>query len=125
MVKERLIEMRKARGFTTQEIAEKMCKSASSYHRREKGQTKIHFDEWQKLAKILDVPLEAIYEPEDSQSIMFNDSSTATGNYFGTNNIYSIPESLLETQSKYIKKLEKEIAELLKENADLKMLLKT
>ena len=124
MVKEKLIEMRKAKGFSVQEVAEKMCKSVSSYHRREKGQTKVHFDEWQKLAKIFNVPFEDIYEPEESQSIIFNDSSTASGNYFGTNNIYSIPESLLEAQHKYIQKLEKEIAELVKENTELKMLIK-
>jgi len=69
MVKEKLIEMRKAKGFSIEEIAEKMCKSASSYYRREKGQTKIHLDEWKKLTKILNVPLEDIYEPEDSNPL--------------------------------------------------------
>ena len=60
----------------------------------------------------------------NAKVVIFNDSSTASGNYFGTNNIYSIPESLLEAQHKYIQKLEKEIAELVKENTELKMLIK-
>ncbi|GHT15181.1 hypothetical protein FACS189426_22520 [Bacteroidia bacterium] len=32
--------------------------------------------------------------------------------YQGTNNIYSVPEYLLETQRKFIERLEKEILEL-------------
>lgn len=38
---------------------------------------------------------------------VFKDSST--GNYLGTNHIYSIPEYLLESQRKYIARLEEEI----------------
>jgi len=124
MTKRKLIEARKAKGFSTKEIAEQMFLTVSSYNRREKGKTKIHIDEWQKLAKILSVSLEDIYEPEDSQSVSFNDNSTATGNYFYTNNIYSIPDYILESQHKLIQLLEKKIAELEKENSELKMLIK-
>ncbi|WP_143756553.1 hypothetical protein [Chryseobacterium sp. RU37D] len=58
-------------------------------------------------------PLEEIFENEDNNIFIFQDNST--GNYSGTNNIYSIPqyiEELLETQKKYIERLEKEIKEL-------------
>ena len=125
MTKRKLIEARKAKGFSTKEIAEQMFLTVSSYNRREKGKTKIHIDEWQKLAKILSVSLEDIYESEDSQSVSFNDNSTATGNYFYTNNIYSIPDYILESQHKLIQLLEKKISELEKENSELKMLKKT
>jgi len=58
----------------------------------------------------LDVPVNEIYEPDDNQVFICNDN--ATGNYQGTNNIYSVPEYLLETQRKYIEMLEKENREL-------------
>ena len=110
MEKNKLLETRKSRGFTQSQIAEKLCMDISSYHRREKGEVKIHITEWEKLSKILDVPLSEIYESEESQYFVCKDN--ASGNYQGTNTIHTIPASLLETQEKYIKTLEAEIVEL-------------
>jgi transcriptional regulator with XRE-family HTH domain len=111
--KEKLIEMRNLRGFTQKDIAEKLNMEVSGYSRRETGDTKIRINEWMKLAKILNVPLEDIYEEDEKQSLNFNDN--ATGNY-GANNInhlyITVPEAFMETQMKYIQKLEEEIAEL-------------
>ena len=112
---EKLIEMRKARGFTQKDMADKLCMEVSGYSRRESGETKISIGQWETLAKTLSVPLEKIYEVDENQSFTFND--VATGNYCAsTNNIsITVDESLLpllETQQKYIRKLEEEIAEL-------------
>ena len=82
----------------------------SNYSRREKGQVKISLSEWEKLANILQEPIEYIYESEDTQVFICRDSSTV--HYQGTNHIYSIPEYFLETQRKYITILEEEIREL-------------
>lgn len=60
----------------------------------------------EKLSQILQVPIEDIYESEESNFFVFKDSSI--GNYLGTNHIYSIPEYFLENQRKYIQKLEEE-----------------
>ena len=68
--------------------------------------------EWEKLAIILDVPVEEIYEPEENQVFICKDNSTVHYLNQGTNNIYSVPEHLLETQRKYIEILENEILEL-------------
>ena len=62
------------------------------------------------INKILETPVEEIYESEESNFFVFRDNST--GNYLGNNHIYSIPEYFLETQKKYIEKLEKEIHDL-------------
>ena len=112
MEKNRLLEARKSKGFSQLQVAEKLCMDSSSYSRREKGQIKIHITEWEKLAKILEVPLHDIFEPDENQFFICNDN--ASGNYQGTNHIYSVPEFLLESQQKYIKKLEEEIAALTK-----------
>ena len=82
----------------------------SNYTRREKGQAKIYPNEWEKLATILDVPVDEIYEPDDNQIFICKDRSTV--HYQGTNHIYAVPEHLLETQRKYIEVLEKENREL-------------
>ncbi|MDR1544022.1 MAG: helix-turn-helix domain-containing protein [Prevotellaceae bacterium] len=110
MEKLKLIETRKNKGYSQMYMAEKLCVDESNYCRRERGQSKISFAEWTKLANILGVSIEDIFEAEESQFFICKDS--ASGNYQGTNNIYSVPESLLETQQKYIQKLEEEIRSL-------------
>lgn len=110
MEKSKLIQARTQRGFTQQQVADRLCMDVSSYNRREKGQVKITPHEWEKLSEFLQVPVEDIYESEDSSIFVFRDNST--GNYLGTNHFYSIPEHLLESQRKYIEKLEEEIKKL-------------
>jgi len=83
-----------AQGITQREIADKLCMDASCYNRREKGQARIAPHEWEKLADILDIPVDEIYEPDDNQFFICKDN--ASGNYQGTNHIYSIPEYLAD-----------------------------
>ena len=82
--------------------------NVSNYNRREKGQIKISLIEWEKLAEIFDVPIEDIYEADDNPVFINKDNAT----FHYQNNIYTVPEYLLETQRKYIKILEEEIREL-------------
>ncbi|CAM3996141.1 MULTISPECIES: helix-turn-helix transcriptional regulator [Flavobacterium] len=110
MEKTKLIESRKRKGLSQQQMAEHLCMDVSNYNRREKGQIKIHTNEWEKIASLLEVAVEEIYENEDANFFVFRDNSKGT--YLGTNHIYSIPDHLLESQRKYIAKLEEEIKEL-------------
>lgn len=112
MEKVKLIEARKSKGYSQSQMAEELCMDVSNYNRREKGQSKISHSEWEKLSEILSITVEDIYENEDTNLFVFKDSST--GNYLGTNHIYSVPEYLLESQRKYIVKLEDEINSLKK-----------
>jgi hypothetical protein len=94
-------------------MAGTLCIDVSCYNRREKGQIKISNQEWQKLAEILEVPLENIYESEESAIFIYNDN-----NSFGNGNIvtnYTIPQSVLDSQKKYIEKLEEEVRNLKEE----------
>lgn len=106
MEKIKLIEARKKKGFSQQQIAEKLCIDVSNYNRRERGQAKIHSSEWIKLANILDVQVEDIFESDEYSFIVCKDQSVGINN--GTNNVYTIPEFILENQKNYIKKLEEE-----------------
>jgi transcriptional regulator with XRE-family HTH domain len=110
MEKIKLIEARKMKGLLQNDIAEKLCMDTSCYSRREKGEIKITISQWEKLAQILEVPLKEIFEPEENQTFINKDNVQI--NYQGTQYIHPIPDSLLESQQKLIRKLEEEIAEL-------------
>ena len=113
MEKTKLIEVRKRKNITQEKIADILCMDVSNYNRREKGTSKISMHEWQKISEVLDVPIQDIYENDESTVIIFNDNSTGTGYGVGVVNNYNIPFSVWETQKKYIEKLEAEI-EMLK-----------
>lgn len=85
----------------------------SSYGRKENGKIKISNNEWRKIAKFLEKPLEEIYESDENLLVVLNDNSSDTGNVACPNVAnYNIAHSLLENQNKYIEKLEEEINKL-------------
>lgn len=112
MEKQKLIQARKQRGVTQREIAEVLCMDVSNYNRKEKGKLSMRNEEWEKIAEHLGIPVDEIYEEERQQVFICKDQ--AVGILNGTNNVYTIPEFILDSQRKYIQKLEKEIEELKK-----------
>jgi transcriptional regulator with XRE-family HTH domain len=110
MEKSKLIEARNNKGLSQKQIAERLCMDVSNYNRREKGLSKIAPSEWEKIANFLEVSVEDIYENEEATFIICKDHSVGIIN--GINNVYTVPEFLLESQRKYIAKLEEEIASL-------------
>ncbi|EJL72978.1 helix-turn-helix transcriptional regulator [Chryseobacterium populi] len=112
MIKEKLIRMRKEKKFSQQDIAEHLNISQTQYLRKEKGEVEIKDDEWERIAKLLDVEVEDIKQFDSDNSISQNFENN-TGNYIGSNNVYcNVPEYLLENQQEYINMLKKEIQEL-------------
>jgi len=108
MIKQRLILVRKNRKLSQAYIAKALCMDTSNYNRREKGEVKISYSEWKKLANILEVSLDDILE-EDTPQIFI--SSNSIGDKVGITH-YHIPLSLWEIQKKYIQKLEQENQDL-------------
>lgn len=104
MQKTKLINARKSKNFSQEYLANALCMDVSNYSRREKGQIKIAPAEWEKIATVLEIPLENIYESDESMMFVYNDQSSGnSGNHF-----YSIPQYLLNTQKKYLENLEAE-----------------
>jgi hypothetical protein len=93
-----------------------LCIEEYSYRRRENGKTKISNQEWKKLASILSVPFEAIFEPEN---ISIDNSKNITPEIC-TNHYYNIPKEMVDNQQEYINILKIEIDSLKKENLQLK-----
>ena len=110
MIKEKLIQTRKQRGYTQQQLADKLSMNKSNYNRREKGEINVSNEEWEKISDVLDVPIEDVYQANEGQVFIFKDNKDCEN--IGLKNVYSIPEFVLENQKKYIEKLEKEIEDL-------------
>ncbi len=60
MQKIKLREVRKRKGYTQQQIADIIPTDVSNYSRKESGDVRIVSEEWNKIARFLDVPLEDI-----------------------------------------------------------------
>jgi transcriptional regulator with XRE-family HTH domain len=114
---EKLKSLRKQRGYTQEYMSNILSTDVSNYCRKENGDVRIYDDEWEKLAKALEVPVNDIKEERNAaviQHMTFNDSSTQSqsGNY---NQYYNIPDYMLENHKEYIDLLKEQVESLKKE----------
>ena len=65
MRKYKLVKARKVEGFSQEYLAGLLGISASNYSRKESGAIRITSPEWKKIAELLKVPVEDIYEAEE------------------------------------------------------------
>lgn len=105
MEHDKLISVRKSRGYTQEQMASKIAMEQTTYSRKERGKSPINDDEWIKLAKILEVNVDDIKDVEPI--ITKNENCTFNDNSIGIQYI-SIPQEVLDTVLKYNKKLEEE-----------------
>ncbi|KAB1230253.1 helix-turn-helix domain-containing protein [Chryseobacterium viscerum] len=114
MQKEKLRFIRKQKGYTQQQVADFIATDVSNYSRKESGDVRIISDEWERIARFLEVPVEEIYEEEEAKVIVnndhpiFNDSSTSAGAINNLNNYDNIPGSIIENLQGYITLLKEE-----------------
>lgn len=121
---EKLRTLRKQKGYTQQQIADIIATDVSNYSRKENGDVRIFDDEWEKLAKALDVSVDDIKEErnaQNNQNTALNDSASFNDNAsINYNQFCNIPNYLLENQQEYIKLLKEQIEILKAENTKLK-----
>ncbi|WP_345207947.1 helix-turn-helix transcriptional regulator [Chryseobacterium ginsengisoli] len=123
MVQEKLKSLRKEKGISQENMAKILGTDTSNYSRKERGEVRIFDDEWEKLAKTLEVPIDEI--KVENAKISFQYDNSTFQDHAGSNINYSnIPDFFIETQKKYIDKLEKEIEGLRKENETLRLKIK-
>lgn len=125
MTMEKLRTIRKQKGYTQQQIADILATDVSNYSRKESGDVKIFDDEWEKLARALNVSVEDIKEERVSQAqtqnAILNDSSSLNDNASINYNLFcNVPNYLLENQQEYINLLKEQIKALKEENEKLK-----
>ncbi|WP_294212911.1 helix-turn-helix domain-containing protein [uncultured Chryseobacterium sp.] len=118
---EKLRNLRKQRGYTQEYMSKIIATDASNYSRKESGDVRIFDDEWEKLAKALDVPVEEIKEERKIGNVQNNDNNGSTfndhsGNFQSTNYTYcNIPDFILDNQQDYIKLLKEQVESLKQE----------
>lgn len=115
---EKLRSLRKKRGYTQEYMSNILSTDVSNYCRKENGDVKIFDDEWEKLAKALDVPVAEIKEEKPANTIQNNDNSTFSDNAASinfNNNYYNVPNQVMDNLQDYIKILKEQI-EALKED---------
>lgn len=115
---EKLRNLRKQRGYTQDYMSKIIATDVSNYSRKESGDVRIFDDEWEKLAKALDVSVEDIKEERQAnvvQNMTFNDNSTnsQSGNY---SHYCNIPEHVLANLNDYIALLKEQNEALKKES---------
>lgn len=122
MLKEKLKQTRINKKFSQQDMAKHLNISQPHYLRKEKGEIEIRDEEWERMAKLLDVEVDEIKETDRESSInqSFDNVTDIINSYLGSNNVYcNIPEYILENQQDYINILKKEIEGLKEKIAQL------
>ena len=110
---EKLRDLRKKKRFSQQDLATHLKISQTQYQRKENGEKEMYDDEWDKLAKFLEVEVDDIKEKRKDVSVNQNFESVTNSTYVGSNTIYfSIPEFILKNQKEYIQLLKNEIESL-------------
>lgn len=64
MKKVKLQTIRKQKGYSQQQVADVIPTEVSNYSRKENGYIKITKNEWEKIARFFNVPVEEIYEAD-------------------------------------------------------------
>ncbi|OXA99795.1 hypothetical protein B0A75_09730 [Flavobacterium oncorhynchi] len=106
MLKNKLLKARLNKGASQEEIADLVGMSQPNYSRREKGLKKISDIEWIKLAKVLGVKKEDIYEAED-------EVATVVANNSCKSHHFNVPDFVIE-HIEFLKEENKELKEKLK-----------
>ncbi|QQV02661.1 MULTISPECIES: helix-turn-helix transcriptional regulator [Chryseobacterium] len=92
MKKEKLIQIRKAKKISQSDIATYLKISQTQYQKRESGKIKISDEEWKKMAQLLEVEVEEIF---DSNPEYTNEKSLKEELNFPKEKIKNLEERLL------------------------------
>lgn len=100
-----LTKYRELRNLTKEEIANRLGVSPNTYGRYEKGEFEPKVDQWEKIAEILNVPVDELLKTDP---IVINMTNNHGPNVSGTNN-HNFPTELL---GKFTKQFESRISAL-------------
>ncbi len=101
----KLTKYRELRDLTKEAMADRLGVSPNTYGRYEKGEFEPKVDQWEKIAEILNVPVEELLKTEP---IVINMTNSHGPNVSGTNN-NNFPTELL---GKFTEQFESRIAAL-------------
>ncbi|RLJ23609.1 DNA-binding XRE family transcriptional regulator [Chryseobacterium sp. 7] len=117
MKQEKLRNLRKLKGISQEKMAKILFTDPSNYSRKERGEVRIHEEEWKKIAESLSVPISDIKEDEERVISTNNPIFKDTSQYQYTQNLNC---SIIENLQDYIGFLKQKIGELHEENQVLR-----
>lgn len=95
MEKEKLIQIRKAKKNSQTDIAAYLKISQTQYQKRESGKIKISDEEWKRMAQLLEVEVEEIFDSNSEQTNVTNEKSLKEELLFLKEKIKNLEEKLL------------------------------
>lgn len=107
MTQRKLKLIRKEMGLSQSDLAEVLSIDVSSYCRKENGKTRIHDNEWKKLAKTLNVSVDQIKGPGKSR-LSYHENLINKGDIEFDFSETDRPVSISENLKNYIACLKKE-----------------
>ncbi|WP_288447689.1 helix-turn-helix transcriptional regulator [uncultured Chryseobacterium sp.] len=117
MKQEKLRNLRKLKGISQEKMAKILFTDPSNYSRKERGEVRIHEEEWKKIAEALNVSISDIKEEEERVISTHNSPFKDTSQYQYTLNLNC---SIIENLQDYIGFLKQKISELNEENQVLR-----
>lgn len=117
MKQEKLRNLRKLKGISQEKMAKILFTDPSNYSRKERGEVRIHEEEWKKIAELLSVPISDIKEEEERVVSANNSTFKDTSQYQYIQNLNC---SIIENLQDYIGFLKQKIGELHEENQVLR-----
>lgn len=123
MIHKRLEALRKQKGFSQKEMADKLHKSPSSYNRMEKGDIKIALEELPGIAALLDCTVDDLLQDMASINIQQHNENVYAQNVEEQNNhadVMQLFDKLMEFQARQEEKMQQFMKEVIASLKDKK-----
>ncbi|MBR0574589.1 MULTISPECIES: helix-turn-helix domain-containing protein [Pasteurellaceae] len=84
-VNEKIRMVRETHNWSQEDMADKLAMSTNGYAKIERGETGLHLDKLEKIAKVFDMDLVELLSVSDKSVIcLVNENSTNSSNYYGS-----------------------------------------
>ena len=105
-----LIEKRKQKGFTQEELAKLVCMEQTTYSRKERGLSPMSESDWKNIAVALGVEIDEIKDDSQalSQGQIVNPTIKDNGVCIGVQYV-NVPKEIMDSLLRYNKFLEDEL----------------
>ncbi|MCQ9124062.1 transcriptional regulator [Rodentibacter caecimuris] len=105
-VNEKIRKIREARGWSQEQMAEKLNMSLNGYAKIERGESKIYLYKLEQIAHVFDIDVVELMQ-SDGKNICFqiNENSYLSTNYYGDNEALMIENERLKLSLSYNQQL--------------------
>lgn len=113
MIHKRLEALRKQKGFSQKEMADKLHKSPSSYNRMEKGEIKIALEELPNIAALLDCTVDDLLQDMVTINIQQHNENAIIEQINHASEVIQLFDKLIEFQAKQEERMQQFMKEII------------